>query len=190
MTRPPGPTARSSSTTPPFATARRARTSRCRSPTSCASRACSTSTACPSSRAAGRAPTPRTSSSSRRPGRCPGRRAKLAAFGSTRHRANSRGERPEPRELVARRDAGRHDLRQELAAPRDRGPRRHAGGEPGHDRGLGRLHRRPRPRGRSTTPSTSSTATRPTATTRWRRCAPPARPAPGPSSCATRTAAR
>ena len=35
-------------------------------------------------------------------------------------------------------DAGHHDLRQELAPPRDRGARRHAGGEPGDDRRLGR----------------------------------------------------
>ena len=62
--------------------------------------------------------------------------AKLAAFGSTRHRANKAGDDPNLRELVAALDPGRHDLRQELAAPRDRGPRCHAGREPGHDRGL------------------------------------------------------
>ena len=140
-------TPRSSCTTRPCATAPRARTSRCRSPTSCASRGCSTSTACPSSRAAGRAPTPRTSSSSRPPGRCAGRRAKLAAFGSTRHRSNTPERRPEPARAGRGRDAGRDDLRQELAAPRHRGPGRHAGREPRHDRGLGRLRRRSRARG-------------------------------------------
>ena len=54
-------------------------------------------------------------------------RAKLAAFGSTRHRSNTAGGRPEPARAGRRRDAGRDDLRQELAAPRHRGPGRHAG---------------------------------------------------------------
>ena len=73
--------------------------------------------------------------------------AKLAAFGSTRHRSNRARGRPEPPGAGQGRDAGRHDLRQVVAAPRDRGPGRHAGREPGHDRGLGRVHRRARPRG-------------------------------------------
>ena len=55
--------------------------------------------------------------------------------------------RPEPPRAGRGRDARRDDLRQELAAPRDRGPGRHAGREPGHDRGVGRVRRRPRPRG-------------------------------------------
>ena len=45
------------------------------------------------------------------------------------------------------RDAGRHDLRQEVAAARHGGPRRDARGEPGHGRGLGRVHRGAGPRG-------------------------------------------
>ena len=57
------------------------------------------------------------------------------------------GRRPEPARAGRRRDAGRDDLRQDLAAPRHRGPRRDARREPRHDRGLGRLRRRPRPRG-------------------------------------------
>ena len=52
--------------------------------------------------------------------------AKLAAFGSTRHRSNKPGDDPNLPRARRRRDAGRHDLRQDLAAARDRGPRRHA----------------------------------------------------------------
>ena len=44
--------------------------------------------------------------------------ARLAAFGSTRHKANRPGGRPQPARARRRGDAGRHDLRQELAAPR------------------------------------------------------------------------
>ena len=44
--------------------------------------------------------------------------------------------RPEPARARRGRDAGRDDLRQELAAPRHRGPGRDAAGEPRHDRGL------------------------------------------------------
>ena len=46
------------------------------------------------------------------------RHAKLAAFGSTRHRANRADDDPNLQRARRRRDAGRHDLRQELAAPR------------------------------------------------------------------------
>ena len=60
---------------------------------------------------------------------------------------------------------GRDHRRQDLAAPRHRNPPHHARGEPRHDRGLGAPSRCPRPRGRSTTPSTSSTASRTTRTT-------------------------
>ena len=81
--------ARRSSTTRRSATARRARTSRCPSRTSCGSRASSTTTACPTSRAAGRARTRRTSTSSARPKDIRWSNAKLAAFGSTRHRSNT-----------------------------------------------------------------------------------------------------
>ena len=161
--------ARSSSTTRPCATAPRARTSPCRWPTSCASRGCSTSTGCRSSRAAGRARTPRTSSSSRPPGRCAGRRARLAAFGSTRHRVQPARRRPQPARAGRRRDAGRDDLRQELAAPRHRGAGRDAGREPRHDRATRSASSSIAGARSSTTPSTSSTATRPTATTPSRR---------------------
>ena len=126
--------ARSSSTTRPCATAPRARTSPSRWPTSSRSPAGSTSSACPTSRAAGRAPTPRTSSSSPRPGRSRWQHARLAAFGSTRHRANRPDDDPNLQRARGGRDAGRHDLRQELAAPRDRGPGRDARREPGHGR--------------------------------------------------------
>ena len=70
--------------------------------------------------------------------------AKLAAFGSTRHRVEPPRGRPEPARARRRGDARRHDLRQELAAPRDRGPRRDAEREPRHDRGLGPVRRRAR----------------------------------------------
>ena len=56
-------------------------------------------------------------------------------------------EGPQPPRAGRGRDAGRDDLRQELAAPRGRGARRHAGREPGHGRGVGRLRRRAGPRG-------------------------------------------
>ncbi len=49
--------------------------------------------------------------------------AKLAAFGSTRHRANSGRERPQPLRAGGRRDPGGHHLRQVL------GPARHRGAE-------------------------------------------------------------
>ena len=65
--------------------------------------------------------------------------ARIAAFGSTRHRANRPDQDPNLAALVEARDAGHHHLRQELAAARDRGPGRDAGREPGHGRGLGRL---------------------------------------------------
>ena len=91
---------RSSCTTRRSATARRARTSRSRSPTSCGSRACSTSTACPTSRAAGRARTPRTSTSSAGRKGIRWSNAKLAAFGSTRHRANRAEADPNLQELA------------------------------------------------------------------------------------------
>ena len=103
--------------------------------------------------------------------------AKLAAFGSTRHRVEHGRGRPEPARARRGRDAGRDDLRQELAAPRHRGPRRDAAGEPRHDRGLGRGSSSIAAASSSTTRSTSSTATRPIATTPSRRSGPPARPA-------------
>ena len=116
--------------------------------------------------------------------------AKLAAFGSTRHRVEPRRGRPEPARARRGRDAGRHDLRQELAAPRHRGPRRDAAGEPRHDRGLGPVHRRARPRARLRRRALLRRLQgRPRLRAR-RRSARPARPAPGRSSCATRTAGR
>ena len=64
-----------------------------------------------------------------------------------------------------------HDLRQELAAPRDRGPRGHARREPAHDRELGRLPRGPRPRGRLRRRALLRRLHGPTATTPSRPCA-------------------
>ena len=52
------------------------------------------------------------------------------------------------------------------------------------------LRRRARPRGRLRRRALLRRLRRATATTPWPRCAPPARPAPARSSCATRTAAR
>ena len=51
------------------------------------------------------------------------RTARLAAFGSTRHRANRAGRRPEPPGARRGRNAGRHDLRQDVAAARPGRPR-------------------------------------------------------------------
>ena len=116
--------------------------------------------------------------------------AKLAAFGCTRHRANRPEDDPNLRELVAAETPVVTIFGKSWLLHVDRGPGRHAGREPGHDRGLGRVRRRPRAARPCTTPSTSSTATARTATTPWRRSAPPARPGRGPSSCATPTAAR
>ena len=115
--------------------------------------------------------------------------AKLAAFGSTRHRSNRAGGRPQPPRARRRRDAGRDDLRQELAAPRHRGPRRDAAGEPRHDRGLASGFVVDRGRElRLRRGALLRRLSRPTATTPSRRSARPARRAPGRSSCATRTA--
>ena len=92
----------SSSTTRPSATAPRARTSRSRWPTSCASRACSTSTACPYIEGGWPGSNPKDIeffAAARKDDA--GRHAKLAAFGSTRHRANRAEDDPNLRELVA-----------------------------------------------------------------------------------------
>ena len=59
-----------------------------------------------------------------------------------------RRRRPEPPGARPRRDAGRHHLRQELAAPRHRGARRQPGGEPRDDLGQRPVHHRARPRAR------------------------------------------
>ena len=66
------------------------------------------------------------------------RHARLAAFGSTRHRANRVEDDPNIQACCRRRDSRHDDLRKELAAPRDRRARRLAGREPGDDRRLGR----------------------------------------------------
>ena len=98
--------------------------------------------------------------------------------------------RPQPARAGRRRDAGRHDLRQELAAARRSrswAPRRPRTWTWSRTRSRSSSTGAARP---CTTPSTSSTATARTATTRCRRSAPPARPGRGPSSCATPTAAR
>ena len=162
----------SPSTTRPSATAPRARTSRSRSPTSCASRACSTSTAFPFIEGGWPGSNPKDIEFF-----AAARKDALAARAAGRLRQHAppgepaRG-RPEPARARRRRDAGRHDLRQELAAARHRGAGRDAGREPGHDRGLGRASSSTRAARPSTTRSTSSTATGRTATTRCRRCGP------------------
>ena len=182
---------RSSSTTRPSATAPRARTSRSRWPTSCASRACSTSTACPTSRAAGRARTRRTSSSSRPPRtiRWPTREARRLRLDAPPLEPAEAD--PNLQELVARRDAGRHDLRQELAAPRHRGAGRDAGREPGHDRRL--ASRFIVERGREVVYDAEHFFDGYRADRDYALVDAPGRPrrrARGRSSCATRTAAR
>ena len=114
--------------------------------------------------------------------------ARLAAFGSTRHRANAPAGDPNLQALVERRDARGDDLRQELAAARDRGPGRDAGREPGHGR---RLRRLLPGGGREVVYDAehSSTATSTTPPTPWPRCGPPSRGVPRRWRCATRTAA-
>ena len=70
--------------------------------------------------------------------------AKLAAFGSTRHRSNRPTEDPNLRELVAAETPVVTIFGKSLAAARHRGARRDAGREPRDDRRLDRLRGRPR----------------------------------------------
>ena len=92
---------RSSSTTRPCATAPRARTSRSRSPTSCASPGCSTSTACPYIEGGWPGSNPKDIEFFAAARTMRWQTAKLAAFGSTRHRSNRPEADPNLRELVA-----------------------------------------------------------------------------------------
>ena len=62
------------------------------------------------------------------------KRARLAAFGSTRRKDIAAGGRRPGAAAAGGRNAGRHHLWQDLAAARQEGPAHHAGGEPGHDR--------------------------------------------------------
>ena len=116
-------------------------------------------------------------------------RARLAAFGSTRHRSNRPEQDPNLHELVAAETPvvtifGKswllHVTEVLGATP---------GREPGHGRRVGGLRGRARARGDLRRRALSSTATPPTATTPWPPCAPPGRRVPARSSCATRTAA-
>ncbi len=59
--------------------------------------------------------------------------AKIAAFGSTRRKDVKVGGRSAGADAARRGDAGRHHLRQDVAAARHRGPPHHAGGEPRDD---------------------------------------------------------
>ena len=92
--RPPRPTPRSSSTTRPSATARRARTSPSRSPTSSGSRGCSTSTGMPYIEGGWPGSNPKDIEFFRAAKSMTWRTARLAAFGSTRHRSQHRGGGP------------------------------------------------------------------------------------------------
>ena len=87
-------------------------------------------------------------------------RARLAAFGSTRRKDIARRRRRPGAAAARRRHAGRHDLRQDLAAARPRSPADDAGREPGDDRGHGPLPEGSTASSSSTTPSTPSTAAR------------------------------
>ena len=73
--------------------------------------------------------------------------AKLAAFGSTRHRANCADEDPNLRELVAAETPVVTIFGKSWLLHVDRGPRRLPGREPGHDRRVRRVRRRSRARG-------------------------------------------
>ena len=97
---------------------------------------------------------------------------------------------PEPAALRPRRDARGRPSSARRWPPRTRGAPHHAGREPRDDRRLGALPQAARRRRSSSTPSTSSTASRRPATTRSRACARPPRPAPTLVASATRTAAR
>ena len=78
---------------------------------------------------------------------------------------------------------------QEPRPARRAGAAHHAAGEPRHDHRHRLATCAPRASGSSSTASTSSTATGRTRRTRWRSSAPPPRPAPRSSCCATPTAA-
>ena len=125
---------RSRSTTRPCATAPRAKGSPSRSPTSCASPSGSTPSACTTSRAAGRARTRRDIEFFEQAKHRTFRRARLAAFGSTRRKDVARRRRRAGPAAARRRDAGRHHLRQDVAAARARGPADDARREPRDDR--------------------------------------------------------
>ena len=192
----PGPTRccppRSRSSTRRCATAPSSRASRSPSRTSCASPSSSTGSACAGSRAATRRPTRRTRSSSGAPPTelHARRRPTLVAFGSTRRPAGKVDVDPTLAALVGAGTSHGVHRRQELGLPRHRGAAHHARRGRGHGGRVGRVPEGRRACGCSSTPSTSSTATRPTPST---PCACSRRPpptAPTASCCATPTAAR
>ena len=138
---------RSSCTTRRSATARRARTSRCRSPTSCAIARMLDEFGMPYIEGGWPGSNPKDIEFFAAARTMRWQTAKLAAFGSTRHRSNRPEDDPNLRELVAAETPvvtifGKswllHVTEVLGATP---------AGEPRHDRGLDRLRRRPRPRG-------------------------------------------
>ena len=161
---------RSRSSTRPCATACRSRASRRRWRTSCASPSSSTCSACTTSRAAGRGPTRRTSSSSPAPGgSCDLSTSTLVAFGSTRRPRGKVDDDATLRNLV---EAGtsavcivakssEYHVTQALQTTLDEGEAMIADSV--------RVPHRPAAGGCSSTWSTSSTATRPTPSSRCGR---------------------
>ena len=145
------------------ATASRRRASISRWRTRSSSRACSTSSASTMSRAAIPAPIRPTRPSSREKRT---RRAAFTAFGMVKRAGRSVDNDPGPAGSPARR--GRRHLlrRQGLGFPCPAGARLHQRGEPRVDRASRSRRRSPPAARRCSTASTSSTATRPTPTTR------------------------
>ncbi len=116
--------------------------------------------------------------------------AELVAFGSTRRPAGKVDVDPTLEALIGAETSTVCIVGQELGLPRHRGAADHARRGRGHGRRVGRVPEGAPAGGCSSTPSTSSTATRPTPSTRC-GCSRRRRPtAPTASCCATRTAAR
>ena len=90
------------------------------------------------------------------------RNARLAAFGSTRRKDITAAADDQVQLLIDAGDAGRHHLRQDLAAARPRGAADDARREPRDDRRHRPLPQGSTARSSSTTPSTASTASRKT----------------------------
>ena len=111
-----------------------------------------------------------------RPQSWPLKHAKVAAFGMTRRKNADADERHLHQGPARRRDPGRHHRRQDVGPARPRHPRHRPRREPADDRRLGRLPARPPAARCSTTPSTSSTASRRTRSTPCARCRPPSGP--------------
>ncbi len=117
------------------------------------------------------------------------RQARIAAFGSTRHRSNRPADDPNLQALVAAGTPVVTIFGKSWLLHVTRGPGRHRRGEPGHGRRLGGLLPRRRPRGGLRRGALLRRLQGRSGPMPWPPCARPSRPAPRRSSCATRTAA-